>query len=84
MQVQVQIFFFEDSLSSFVTSGVIVETEGSVRKMQKRALFHNKVKKGTPNLTSPYFHSLFIIFLMKQIFEKNKSSRAASRSRTQF
>ena len=85
MQVQVQIFFFEDSLSSFVTSGVIVETEGSVRKMQKRALFHNKkVKKGTPNLASPYFHSLFIIFSMKQIFEKNKSSRAVSRSRTQF
>ena len=34
-------------------SGVIVETEGSVRKMQKRALFYyKKVKKGTPNLTS--------------------------------
>ena len=35
-------------------SEVIVETEGSVRKMQKRALFYyKKVKKGTPNLTSP-------------------------------
>ena len=37
-------------------SEVIVETEGSVRKMQKRALFHyKKVKKGTPSLTSPMF-----------------------------
>ena len=42
--------------------GVIVETEGSIRKMQKRALFHyQKVKKGTTNLTSPYVHSLFTI-----------------------
>ena len=63
----------------------IVETEGSVRKIQKRALFHyKKVKKGTPNLTSPYVHGLFTNFLIKQIFEKNKSSRAASGSRTQF
>ena len=35
-------------------SEVIVGTEGSVRKMQKRALFYyKKVKQGTPNLTSP-------------------------------
>ena len=35
-------------------SEVIVETEGSVQKMQKRALvYYKKVKKGTPNLTSP-------------------------------
>ena len=64
---------------------VIVESESSVRKMQKRVLFHyKKVKKGTPNLASPYVHSPFTIFLRKQIFGKNKSSRAASRSRTHF
>ena len=66
-------------------AGVIVETEGNVRKMQKRALFHHKkIKKDTPNLTSPYVHSLFTIFLIKQVFEKNKSPRAASGSRTQI
>ena len=65
--------------------GVVLETEGSVRKMQKRTLFHcKKVKKGTPNMTSPHVHNLFTIYLIKQIFEKNKSSRAASESRTQF
>ena len=64
---------------------VIVETEGSIRKMQKRSRFHyKKVKKGTPNLTSPYLHSLFTNFLIKQIFEKNKSSKAAFGNRTQF
>ena len=51
----------------------------------KRALFHyKKVKKGTPNLTSLCVHSIFTIVLIKQIFEKNKSLRALSRSRTQF
>ena len=60
-------------------SGVILETEGSVQKIQKRALFHYKIfKKGTPNLISPYVHGLFTVALMKQIFEKNKSLRAAS------
>ena len=49
--------------------GVFVETEGSAPKMQKN---NKKVKKGTPNLTSPYFHSIFTIFLIKQIFEKKK------------
>ena len=35
-----------------VLSGVILETEGSVRKNKKRTLFHySNVKKGTPNLT---------------------------------
>ena len=63
-------------------AGITLETEGSIWKMQKRALFHNKkVKTGTRNLTSPYIHSLFTIFLIKQIFEKNKSCRAASGSR---
>ena len=66
-------------------TGIILETEGSVQKILKRALFHyKKVKKGTPNLTSPYVYSLFTIVLIKQIFEKNKSLRAASGSRTQF
>ena len=53
--------------------------------MQKRALFHYKtVKKGTPNLTSPFVRGHFTIVLMKQIFEKNKSLKAASGSWTQF
>ena len=40
---------------SVATLGVILGTEGSVWKIQKKALFHyKKVKKGTPNLTSPY------------------------------
>ena len=39
----------------------------------KRALFYYKtVKKGTPNLTSPYVYSLFsTIVLINQIFENN-------------
>ena len=46
--------------------GVILETEGSIQKTQKRALFHYKtVKKGTPNLTSPYVHGLFAIVFIK-------------------
>ena len=66
-------------------TGVILESEGSVQKIQKRALFqYKKVKKGTPNLTSPYVHSIFTIVLIKQIVEKNNSSTAASGSRTQF
>ena len=52
-----------------ISTGVTVETEVSVQKMQKRALFqYKKVTKGTPNLTSPYVYSLFTIFLIKQIF----------------
>ena len=51
--------------------GVIVGTEGSIRKMQKRAVFQfKKVKKGTPYLTSPYDLSLFTNFLIKQILKK--------------
>ena len=81
----------DDIMEISITCGVslpadiILETEGSVRKIQKRALLHyKKVKKGTPDLASPYLHSLFKIVLIKQIFEKNKSTRAASGSRTQF
>ena len=44
---------------NMLTPGVILETEGSVWKIQKRVLFYYKIiKKGTPNLTSPYDHSL--------------------------
>ena len=61
-------------------SGVILETDSNIWKIQKRALFqYNKVKKGTP-----YVRSLFTIVLIKPIFEKNKSLRAASRGLTQF
>ena len=64
---------------------VILETEGSVQKIQKRACIHYKqVTKGTCNLNSPYVHSLFTIVLVKHIFEKNKSLRAVSGSQTQF
>ena len=51
--------------------GYILESKGSIWNIQKRALFHyKKIKKGTPNLTSPCDHSLFTIVLIKQIFEK--------------
>ena len=54
-------------------SGVILETVGSVRKIQKKGTFSlQKVKKGTANLTSPYVHGLFTVVLIKQVFEKNK------------
>ena len=40
----------------------------------KKGHFHNKkVKKGTPNLTSPYVHSFFTTVMTKQFFEKNNS-----------
>ena len=56
--------------------GVILETDGSIQKIQKRALFHckKKVKKGTSNLTSPYVHNFFTIVLIKQI-KKKKSNQ---------
>ena len=73
------------SMLRSIYAEIILETEGSVQKIQKRGLFHyKKVKKGTPNLTSPYAHRLLAIVLIKQIFENNKSSRAASESQTQF
>ena len=47
-------------------SGVILETEGSIQKTQKKSLFHYKtVKKGTPNLTSPFIHDFFTIVFFK-------------------
>ena len=64
-------------------TGVILETEGSIWKIQKRALFlYKKVKKGILMSTSPYVDSFFTIVLISQIFKKNKSSRAASGSQT--
>ena len=76
---------FSEQLKTPGITGIILETEGSVQEILKSALFHyKKVKKDTPNLTSPCVHSLFRIVLIKRIFEKNKSSRAASGSQTQF
>ena len=61
-------------------TGVILETEGSIRKIQKRALFYYKtVRKGTPTLTSPYVHGLFIIVSIKQIFEKKRVIKGSIR-----
>ena len=58
--------YSESVLNTLYIAGVILETEGSVWKIQKRALFHyNTVKKGTPNLTSPYVYGLFTIVLIK-------------------
>ena len=47
-------------------SGVILETEGSIWKIQKNGTFSiQKVKKDTPNLTSRYVDSIFTIVLIK-------------------
>ena len=49
-QITIQIGIFQNIVGN---SGVILETEGSIRKIQKRQFFiTKKVKKGTPNLTS--------------------------------
>ena len=54
-----------------IIPGVILKTEGSVRKIQETALFHyKKVKKGTLNWTSQYVYSFFTNILIKQVFEK--------------
>ena len=75
----------ENGSKNLIFTGVILENEGNIWKIQKRPLFYYKtVKKGTPNLTSPYNHGLFTIVLIKQISEKNKTLRAASGNRTQF
>ena len=45
---------------------IILAPEGSVQKILKRELFHNKkVKKGTPNLTSFDVQNLITIVLIK-------------------
>ena len=66
-------------------SGVILETEDSVRQMYKRALFLNykKLIKKTPD-EQIYVHSIFSLLLIRQVFEKNKSSRTAFKSQRQF
>ena len=65
--------------------GVVSETEGCIWKIQKGHFFTMKQLKRAPlNLTSSYIHGLFTIVLIKQIFEKNKLLRAASRNWTQF
>ena len=54
--VKIQNFIMNHDPLSRTLSGIILKTEGNVQKIQKRALFHyKKVKKGTPNLTSPMF-----------------------------
>ena len=64
-------FNFTNNKLKEIISGIILETEGSIRKIQKRVFFqYKKVKKGTPNLTSPYVYSLFTLVFIKQIFEK--------------
>ena len=69
---------FFSQTNSFRITVVVLETEGSVRKIQKGYFFTTKkIKKSTPNLTSPYVQNLFGITLIKQTFEKNKSPRAA-------
>ena len=51
-------------------SGVIIEIEGSVRLRYKRALFTMKnSKKDTSDLNNPYFHSIFTLLLIEQIFK---------------
>ena len=55
-----------------ICPGIILETKGSVQKIQKSALFHSeKVKKATPHLTSHYVNNLLPTVLMKQIFERS-------------
>ena len=51
-------------------AGVIVKTEGSVRKTQKDTFSLQKVKNGTSNLRSLYVHGLSTIALIKQNFVK--------------
>ena len=61
--------------------GVILETEGSIQKIQKGHF----LKKSTPNFTYPQvLKPLYNCFHKKKIFEKNKPLRAASRSLTKI
>ena len=54
----------------------------SSRDIKRHFLPKKKVKKGTSDLSYLYVHSIFTLLLIKQIFEKNKSLRAASKSQT--
>ena len=54
-----------DSLDCLVNPEIVLETEGSVHMIQKRAFFkHIKVKKDTLSLAYPYVHSLFTVILI--------------------
>ena len=76
---------FLAKLTASAQTVVVLETEGSVWKIQKGYFFTTKkIKKSTPNLTSPYVQNLFGITLIKQTFEKNKSPKAASGSQIKF
>ena len=53
----------EYTMSNNSSWRIILETEGSVPEIQKRALFHyRKVIKDTPNLTSPMFIASLQLF----------------------
>ena len=67
----------------FCCPRVILEIKGNIHPRYKRALFTINYK-GTSDLTSPYVHCIFSLILIKQIFEKSKSLRIASKSQTQF
>ena len=56
----------------------MLEIEDSPWQRYKTALFPSKkLYKGTSDLKNPYVHSMFILLLIKNFFEKNKSLRAA-------
>ena len=62
--VSISISFMRANLLSL---GVIVEIEGSIRKMQKRALFHYKKKlKRTPLIWPPPMEPLYIFVFKKK------------------
>ena len=50
----------------------------------KSHFFPRKTMKGTSYLRNSYVHCIFTMLLIKQIFGKNKSSRTAAKSWTQF
>ena len=45
---------------------------------------YKKLLKYTFNLSNPYVHSMYTLLLIKEIFEKNKSLRAASKCQMNF
>ena len=68
-----------------VYSWVILEIGGTVRQVYKRALFpYKNLEENMSDSSNTHVHSIFKLLLIKQTFEKNKSLRAPSKSRTQF
>ena len=60
--------------------GVILEIEGRVCQKYKRASFlYQKSIKITSDFSNTHVHSIFPLFLIKHIFEKNKSLMAVSK-----